>query len=87
MLKLLKPSDAKLIIVFASACVFSGPVFSDSGADAAKQGNSAMKSDEPMPAKMAKPGMKTGDVKKRAREHDQRMKPMLDKEEKGMKGR
>ena len=44
----------------------------------------AKKADEPMAGKMKKPGMKQGDVKKRAEAKKKEMKPMLDKEEQSM---
>ena len=46
-----------------------------------------MPMNQPMPTKMAKPGMKTGDVKKAAERMDRRMKPMLEKEQKSMPGK
>ena len=40
--------------------------------------------DEPIANKMKKPGMKQGDVKKKAQEKAREMKPMLENEEKQM---
>lgn len=42
-----------------------------------------MNMDEPMPIKMAKPGMKKGDVKAAAEKKDREMKPMLEREAAG----
>jgi hypothetical protein len=55
-----------------------------SGADPAKPGKKQMPMDEPMHGEMRKPGMKTGDVKKSAEKKRQRLKPMLEKEERSM---
>ena len=50
------------------------------GADSSPTPGKPMKMDEPMPTKMAKPGMKQGDVKKAAEKKEREMKPMMDKE-------
>ena len=42
--------------------------------------------EEPMAGKMKKPGMKQGDVKKQAEKKRRAMKPMLEQEEKEMRG-
>ena len=55
-----------------------------SGADPATPGKKQMPMDEPMHGQMRKPGMKTGDVKKSAEKKRQRLKPMLEKEERSM---
>ena len=44
----------------------------------------AKKADEPMATKMKKPGMKQGDVKKKADAKKKEMKPMLEKESRQM---
>jgi hypothetical protein len=44
----------------------------------------AKKADEPMAGKMKKPGMKQGDVKKKAEAKKKEMKPMLEKESESM---
>lgn len=46
-----------------------------------------MKSDEPMTTGMMKPGMKKGDVRKSAGANEDKMKPMMEQEEKAMPGR
>ena len=50
----------------------------------AESGKKQMPMDEPMHGEMRKPGMKTGDVKKSAEKKRQRLKPMLEKEERSM---
>ena len=57
--------------------------FSCYGADSGSTPGKPMNMDEPMPAKMAKPGMKKGDVKKAAEKKEREMKPMMDKESAG----
>jgi len=55
------------------------------GSTAAEQtAKPPMKMDDPMPGEMKKPGMKKGDVKKAADDKQQKMKPMMDKEESAM---
>jgi len=53
------------------------------GADSASAPGKPIKMDEPMPTKMARPGMKQGDVKKAAEKKEREMKPMLEKEAAG----
>ena len=53
------------------------------GADPSSTSGNPMKMDEPMPTKMAKPGMKKGDVKKAAEKKEREMKAMMDKESAG----
>jgi hypothetical protein len=53
------------------------------GADSRSTPDRSMNMDEPMPIKMAKPGMKKGDVKKAAEKKEREMKPMIDKESAG----
>lgn len=67
-------------LVFA-ALLFSG--FCAYGADSSSTPGKPMNMDEPMPTKMAKPGMKKGDVKKAAEKKEREMKPMMDKESAG----
>jgi len=67
-------------------CLISLASLAGDSTDATKQ-KRPMPANEPMPTKMAKPGMKTGDVGKAAEKMDQRMKPMLDKEGKSMPGK
>lgn len=55
------------------------------GAESSSVPGKPMKMDKPMPTKMAKPGMKQGDVKKAAAKKEREMKPMLDKEAAGGK--
>ena len=50
------------------------------GADMSSAPSKTMKMDEPMPTKMAKPGMRQGDVKKAAEKKDREMKAMMDRE-------
>ena len=50
------------------------------GADSGSAAGKSMNMDEPMPSKMAKPGMKKGDVKKAAEKKEREMKPMMEKE-------
>lgn len=53
------------------------------GADSSYAPGKSMNMDEPMPIKMAKPGMKKGDVKKAAEKKEREMKAMMDKESAG----
>lgn len=84
MTKLFKPSHAPLLVALVGASLASGPAFCDASSNAAAPEKRAMPMNEPMPTKMAKPGMKTGDVKRSAEKQRQRLKPMLKKEEKSM---
>ena len=43
-----------------------------------------MKMNEPMPTRMARPGMMKGDVKKDAEKKSKEMKPMMEQEENAM---
>ena len=70
----------------AFGCLLSFAALAGDSTEATKQ-KRAMPMNEPMPTKMAKPGMKTGDVGKAAEKMDRRMKPMLDKEGKSMPGK
>ena len=74
------------IILAASAALITALTLGAGGAiaqDTAKP-KPPMKMDEPMPGEMKKPGMKQGDVKKAADDKQQKMKPMMDKEEQAM---
>ncbi|MGC2519647.1 MAG: hypothetical protein WA373_11155 [Burkholderiales bacterium] len=53
------------------------------GADPSSTPGKSMNMDEPMPIKMAKPGMKKGDVKKAAKKKEGEMKAIMDKESAG----
>lgn len=83
MAKFFKPSHAPLLVALVGASLASEHALSDAPNAAAPE-NREMPMNEPMPTKMAKPGMKTGDVKKSAEKKRQRMKPMLEKEQKSM---
>lgn len=65
----------------SAALLISG--FCAYGADSSSTLGKPMKMDEPMPTKMAKPGMKKGDVKKAAEKKEREMKAMMDKESAG----
>jgi hypothetical protein len=71
----------KRFLIAMTAAFVSLPA---SAADPARPGKKEMPMDEPMHGQMKKPGMKTGDVKKSAEEKRQRLKPMLNKEERSM---
>jgi len=75
-----------LFFAAALACSLASAALAGDAPDAAKP-NRPMPMNEPMPTKMAKPGMKTGDVKKAAEKADRRMKPLLDKDAKPMPGK
>ena len=70
-----------LSALVAVALLVSG--FCAYGAESSSTSGKPMKMDEPMPTKMAKPGMKQGDVKKAAEKKQREMKPMMDKEAAG----
>jgi Spy/CpxP family protein refolding chaperone len=69
-----------LCIAIAAALVACSAL----AADPARPGRKEMPMDEPMHGQMKKPGMKIGDVKKSAEKKRQRLKPMLEKEERSM---
>ena len=73
----MKPLRAFVIIalIFFGICAY--------GSDPSSPPGKPMKMDEPMPTKMAKPGMKKGDVKKAAQKKEREMKSMMDKESAG----
>ena len=70
-LKLLKALVVGALL-FSVACAY--------GADSISVPAKPMKMDEPMPTKMAKPGMRKGDVKKAAEKKQRDMAPMMEKE-------
>jgi hypothetical protein len=78
-----RTSDALWVAGLVSACLFSGFAFSG---DAPNTTRSApeVPANEPMPTKMAKPGLKQGDVRKSAERQKRRMQPALEKEERSM---
>lgn len=57
--------------------------FSAQAVDAKSAPGKPMNRDEPMPIKMAKPGMKKGAVKVAAEKKEREMKPMLERESAG----
>ena len=73
----MKPLNALVVgaLLVAGFCAY--------GAEPGSTPGKSMKMDEPMPAKMAKPGMKKGDVKKAAEKKEREMKPMMEKEAAG----
>jgi hypothetical protein len=74
----LKPLGAFAVVaLFASGF---GAYGADSGSTSGSTAGTPMKMDEPMPTRMAKPGMKKGDVKKAAEKKDREMKAMMDRE-------
>ena len=75
------PAMKPLNALVAGALLVAG--FCAYGADSSSTSGKPMKMDEPMPTKMAKPGMKKGDVKKAAEKKEREMKPMMDKEAAG----
>jgi hypothetical protein len=83
MSELFKPSHAAVLAALVGASLVSEHALSDASNAAAAE-KREMPMNEPMPTKMAKPGMKTGDVKKSAERKRERMKPMLEKEQKSM---
>jgi len=81
-----RASGARWIAGLVSACLFFGFAFAG---DAPNTRRTAPEppANEPMPTKMAKPGLKQGDVKKSAERQKRRMQPALEKEAKSMKRR
>jgi hypothetical protein len=75
-------SGIKLLRAFVIAALLF-PGFRAYGADSRSTPGRSMNMDEPMPIKMAKPGMKIGDVKKAAEKKEREMKAMMDKESAG----
>ena len=70
------------------AALFVGTLLLGTGihttaADSKPASGKPMNMDEPMPIKMAKPGMKKGDVKTAAEKKEAEMKPMLEREAAG----
>jgi hypothetical protein len=70
-----------------SACsliAIAGLVVSFGALAAETRTSEPMKMDEPMSGEMKKKGMKQGDVKKQGEQWDEKMKEMIEKEEKTM---
>lgn len=74
----MKPSAALVsaVMLVSGFCAY--------GADSSSTSGKSMNMDEPMPIKMAKPGMKKGDVKKAAEKKEREMKATMDKESAGV---
>ena len=79
-------SDARWIAGLVTACLFSGFAFSGDAPNTTRTAPEPPPN-EPMPTKMAKPGLKQGDVKKSAERQKRRMQPALEEEAKSMKHR
>jgi hypothetical protein len=75
------PAIKPLIAFLIAALLVSG--ICAYGVDSSSPPGTPMKMDDPMPTKMAKPGMKKGDVKKAAQKKEREMKSMMDKESAG----
>jgi len=78
------PGGNALLAMVAAACVFASTALADGGKDALKPDRHPMPTTQPMPTKMAKPGMKVGDVKKAEKKMERRMEPVLEKDESAM---
>ena len=74
-----KPLAFCRIATAAATMTFAMPFATIAAADTTAK--PPMKMDEAMPGEMKKPGMKKGDVKKAGDDKQQKMKPMMEKEE------
>ena len=72
-------SRAALLAVYLLSAV--GPAYAAEPPNGDTAKTKPMNMDEPMPTKMAKPGMKMGDVKKAAEKKDREMRDALKKEQ------
>ncbi len=73
----------KRLAAFIVGAFLPGTGIHATAADSKPASGKSMNMDEPMPIKMAKPGMKKGDVKSAAEKKEREMKPMLEREAAG----
>lgn len=83
--KSLEAIAQRVVLTAAAACTLALATGTAALADDPPKASTAkskpMNMDEPMPTKMAKPGMKMGDVKKAAEKKDREMRDKLKKEQ------